>query len=345
MATRIGTFLQEKREQQGLTVEELARDMPIAASTIGQIERGEIEVPSEPVLRAFARNLRGVSLAQLNNLLPSGAMPRENVQVNKDDDGITTRVKNFLSNIDVLSIGFVKEGANNQHFLLTKQKEDGGMSEAEATTTENQEEEQQGLWDKIKDMLPNLVKEAVDEAVTTTGEEEEQEDPQPTGIEERLDALEKSHQQAQELLDEKIKLKEAQIETLTKQLETKDEAVQKLVEDAQVQKEAQEKAEILAKASWFGNLPDNTALGEKLFEVKKALGDEGLEWWLEYMKTADYTLKMAGVFGEKGSASVVEKTLDDEVQAIAKEKGISYGKALLQLPKEKQAKLLDEMRH
>jgi hypothetical protein len=263
----------------------------------------------------------------------------------QEDNGVTTRVKNFLSNIDVLSIGFVKEGANNQHFLLTKQKEDGGMSEEEATTTTgDDQEEQQGLWEKLKEMLPSLVKEAVDEAVTTTGEEEEQEIETP-GLEERMDAIEKAHQQAQELLDEKIRLKEAQIETLTKQLETKDEKVQKLVDEAQVQKEAQEKAVILAKAEWFGNLPDTVALGEKLFEIKKALGDEGLKWWLEYMKTADYTLKMAGVFGEKGSATVVEKTLDDEVQAIAKEQDISYGKALLQLPKEKQAKLLDEMRH
>jgi hypothetical protein len=54
---------------------------------------------------------------------------------------------------------------------------------------------------------------------------------------------------------------------------------------------------------------------------------------------------MAGVFGEKGSASEIEKSLEDEVQAIAKEHDLTYSQALLQLPKEKQAKLLDDMRH
>jgi hypothetical protein len=267
-------------------------------------------------------------------------MPQKN-------DGATTKVKNFLSNIDVLSIGFVKEGANNQHFLLTKQQKEDGMSDNEATTPENQEDEQQQTFmEKVREWLPTLVKEAVDEAVTTTEEEEEQEtETQSIGIEERLGALEKAHTEAQDLMKEKLETKDTQIEALTKQLEAKDEAVGKLVEEAQVQKEAQEKAEVLAKASWFGNLPNPNALGEKLFEIKKALGEEDLEWWLEYMKTNDYTLKMAGVFGEKGSASEIEKSLEDEVQAIAKEHDLTYSQALLQLPKEKQAKLLDDMRH
>lgn len=259
---------------------------------------------------------------------------------------ITQKVKNILSDIDVMSIGFVKAGANNQHFLLLKEKEEEeNMSDEQATTEENRDE-QQTFMEKVKEWLPTLVKEAVDEAVTTTGEEEEREaEPQPTGIEERLEALEKAHTQAQDLMKEKLETKDAQIEALTKQLEAKDETVEKLAKAAQIQKEAQEKAEILAKASWFGNLPDNVALGEKLFEIKKALGEDGLEWWLEYMKTADYTLKMAGVFSEAGSTSVIEKTLHDEVQAIAKEQGVPYSQALLQLPKEKQQKLLDEMRH
>lgn len=266
--------------------------------------------------------------------------------MNKDE--VTRKAKNFLTDIDVLSVGFVRAGANAQNFLLLKEKEEEeDMSDEQATTPEENQEEQQSFMEKIKEWLPTLVKEAVDEAVTTTtGEEEEQEvEPQPTGIEERLGALEKAHTQAQDLMKEKLETKDAQIEALTKQLEAKDETVEKLAKAAQIQKEAQEKAEILAKASWFGNLPDNTALGEKLFEIKKALGEDNLEWWLEYMKTADYTLKMAGVFSEAGSTSVIEKTLHDEVQAIAKEQGVPYSQALLQLPKEKQQKLLDEMRH
>ncbi len=265
----------------------------------------------------------------------------------EENQGVATKVKNFLSNIDVLSIGFVKEGANNQHFLLTKQKEgEVDMSDKQATAPEeNQEDQQQGLWDKLKEMLPNLVKEAVDEAVTTEEKEGTEEEKPPTGIEDRLDALEKAHELAQDNLQKSIELKDGQIETLTKQLEIKDKTVEDLVTESKVQKEAQEKSEILAKAQWFGNLPNTIDLGEKLFAIKKDAGDESFEWLMEYMKTLDYTLKMAGVFGEKGSATAIEKDLTDKVTEIAEEKGITYGKALLQLPKEDQAKLLDEMRH
>jgi transcriptional regulator with XRE-family HTH domain len=83
MATRLGDFLRSRREELKLSIQDIESGMPITANTIGQIERGEIEIPSESVLEGFTRVLQ-VSISQLRNLLPSDAMPRESVAVNKD---------------------------------------------------------------------------------------------------------------------------------------------------------------------------------------------------------------------------------------------------------------------
>ncbi len=80
-ATRIGRFLRERRLEVELSLPDLAKKMPISASTIGQIERGEIGVPSQPVLMAFAKALT-IPKSRLDDLLKEGAMPRENIARN-----------------------------------------------------------------------------------------------------------------------------------------------------------------------------------------------------------------------------------------------------------------------
>lgn len=67
--TAIGDRIIELREEQEMTLDELAASLPITASTLGQIERGEIEVPSEPVIEALASALE-VPIQSLIDLLP-----------------------------------------------------------------------------------------------------------------------------------------------------------------------------------------------------------------------------------------------------------------------------------
>jgi transcriptional regulator with XRE-family HTH domain len=80
-ATRLGRFLRQQRIAAGLSLPQLADKMPIIASTIGQIERGEIATPSEPVLVAFAKALI-VPKARLDGLLKKNAMPRKSIAHN-----------------------------------------------------------------------------------------------------------------------------------------------------------------------------------------------------------------------------------------------------------------------
>jgi transcriptional regulator with XRE-family HTH domain len=100
-ATRIGDFLRNRREELEMTISDIANDMPITAGTIGDIELGGIETPSEPVLRAFARVL-DVSLDRLIALLPEDAMPRETIA---KSNGFLSRLKLAAKNIiDMVSL-------------------------------------------------------------------------------------------------------------------------------------------------------------------------------------------------------------------------------------------------
>lgn len=92
MATRIGDFIASKRNEMGMSQGELANQLPITVSTLGQIERGDIETPSQPVLRALADAL-DTTLSRLRGLLPEGANPLEEVSRNNE----TTKEKNTMS--------------------------------------------------------------------------------------------------------------------------------------------------------------------------------------------------------------------------------------------------------
>ncbi len=96
--TRIGDFIQARREEQELTQAQLAAQLPITASTLGQIERGDIETPSQPVLEALAEAL-GVALSTLTNLLTDDAEPLERVAANS-----LVKHINLLSLTDSLAV-------------------------------------------------------------------------------------------------------------------------------------------------------------------------------------------------------------------------------------------------
>ncbi len=81
--TAIGDRIRALREERGISLEDLAAqvsasvDKEFTASTVGQIERGEIEVPSDPAIGAFARAFGDVDKEDLLRLIPKGEEPLE----------------------------------------------------------------------------------------------------------------------------------------------------------------------------------------------------------------------------------------------------------------------------
>jgi transcriptional regulator with XRE-family HTH domain len=87
--TRLGDFIRARREEMEMTIADLAAETPVTAGTIADIETGEIETPSLPVLRAIADAL-GIAMSRLEALLPEGAEPADNVQSNAFQPSETT---------------------------------------------------------------------------------------------------------------------------------------------------------------------------------------------------------------------------------------------------------------
>lgn len=67
--TALGDFIAARREELGLTLEDVAEELPITAATLGDIENGRIERPPDDVLRALASAL-DVSFERLQEMLP-----------------------------------------------------------------------------------------------------------------------------------------------------------------------------------------------------------------------------------------------------------------------------------
>jgi transcriptional regulator with XRE-family HTH domain len=80
--TRIGDWIAARREEMEMTQEDLAAELPIAASTLGSIENGEIGTPSQPVLEALA-DAFDVDVSTVEGLLNEGAEPADMVAENR----------------------------------------------------------------------------------------------------------------------------------------------------------------------------------------------------------------------------------------------------------------------
>lgn len=106
-ATRLGDFLRSRREELEMSIADVAAQAPVTASTVGDIESGEIEIPSEPVLEALASALN-ISIRRLRSLLPSDAMPAEMIARNQYGTAGTTffnRLKRAAKSIiDLISL-------------------------------------------------------------------------------------------------------------------------------------------------------------------------------------------------------------------------------------------------
>ncbi len=70
-ATKLGDFIKQKREAKDLTIAQLAADTPVAVSTIGDLERGDIAKPSKRDLSALATAL-DVEESDFAALIPEG---------------------------------------------------------------------------------------------------------------------------------------------------------------------------------------------------------------------------------------------------------------------------------
>ena len=68
-ATKLGNFIKLRREGKDMTISQLAADTPVSASTIGDLERGNIAKPSKRDLSALATALN-VEEAELTGLIP-----------------------------------------------------------------------------------------------------------------------------------------------------------------------------------------------------------------------------------------------------------------------------------
>jgi len=67
--TELGDYIREKREEKGMTIEELAEEVDLSPSAMGGIERGEIEVPP-PSRRQKLASALGVEPSTLRERIP-----------------------------------------------------------------------------------------------------------------------------------------------------------------------------------------------------------------------------------------------------------------------------------
>lgn len=78
----LGNFLEKKREELGLTRDQVGRAAGISGSTVGQIERAEIDIPPRRRLEGFAKILK-VSLKRIMDL--AGVTDEEESEVKWDE--------------------------------------------------------------------------------------------------------------------------------------------------------------------------------------------------------------------------------------------------------------------
>jgi len=269
--------------------------------------------------------------------------------------------KRILSDVDVLSVGLVRKGANKkQYFLL---KEDIMPKDKDDNIEEvNIEEVVPGLMDKIKAVVGKVVKSTVDEALADNEDADDNDagnegaDDNDAGNEDAGDAdkdtgatvieeLKKAHGGQLEAIG---KQHEAQVATLQSKVDEIEKSLGDRIEKAE--KEAEKKADelekraYLEKAAEFRALPAKVEeLGEKLHAINKSVGKDEMDWLVSLLKAVDNQLGAAGIFSEIGTSKTPEEAKLYEKVEKAQSDG-NPAEALLAMPAAEQAQILDDMK-
>jgi len=93
-SSKLGVFLEKEMERAGVTAAQLGKAAGISASAVGQIIRGEIDIPPERRLEGFARAL-GVSLKRIMALVPKP----------EKEDRMLTKIKHDGVDVEVTEAG------------------------------------------------------------------------------------------------------------------------------------------------------------------------------------------------------------------------------------------------
>lgn len=241
-----------------------------------------------------------------------------------------------LSDLDIVTVGLVTRGANQEEFYLTKQDEKGGkiMPQEEVVIDKKDEEVvEETLITKLKQLF--IPRDEVDELLKADPEPEPEPEPEPVAkddaipaaVLDRLDAIEEQH--------------EERLAELTKANEATQAKLEKAEQEAATEREKREQREWLEKATQYQVLPvGRDELGKHLHAFAKALDQEQMDWLTELLKATDATLFDAGLYYEKGTSQAAEQLpIIQKVQKDAEESG-DLRAALLNLPAAEQRQLL-----
>jgi len=314
-----------------------------------------------------------------------------------------------LKDIDVLTVGLVPWGANQEEFFLLKSKDGGGemptdellneLEELEELIEDTDVEEETEPMDQPEDNVIHRLAKAIAQILK---QDEKAEIPKEVqqAAQKALDALKgvdhasvkkikaalqaiaqgkaygygygygypapaKKEDAEIEKSDQEVNMEDKATQTtlatptaevpqeVAEKLETLEKANQELLQrlekaeqEAQAERDARRKQELIEKARTLVAVPAKAEeVADLLFWLEKQ-GDEGREkaqWLEEQLRAIDHQLLDAGLFKEFGSSETPrELSIVEKAEKIAREEGIDFADALLRLPPEEQAALLEE---
>lgn len=279
-----------------------------------------------------------------------------------------------LTDIKVDTVGLVFAGAIGEDFFLRKS---GGKIVNQSTTIDKEDDieivelDSPTYWEKLTKVLAdafgqsrtkeenvsredkpvdeNVVAVATSDVVAETSEVEtvkSEKEERDAGEGEMNNTVENSAPQNSDLSEAMNKLEKALVEKYNAQIAELRERLEKAEREANLAKEKAAEEAMIQKAREFVALPVRyDEFGRKLYAISKTVDEDTMTWLISVFEAVDKQLGGAGILNEIGtSRSPEELALEDKVEKIAKEKGISYADALLTLSESEQKRLLAEMR-
>jgi hypothetical protein len=250
-----------------------------------------------------------------------------------------------ISDMDVLTVGLVEQGAVGEEFFLLKADADAPEPEADGGSA----------WERVRQFVQETVRQFLkSEAGETPGEEddvseevvletaqEEEVTQEETVVE--VEPVEKQDTVADAVAPE---VTEALAE-LQKANDAMRQRLEKAEQVATAERDKRERREWLEKARAVSCVPVKAdELAEQLHYLAKT-DDERAEWWVAALKAVSEQLRDAGLFAEAGTSQTPDEgaTLIEKAEALVKEgKAEDVREALLQLPADEAADYLRSRR-